>query len=202
LAVGEGGRAVGIDVSAEQLAVARTACADLPAAAFVEDDATGLDVGDATFNGIASINTLEYIADMGAALGEMRRVLKPGARVALISVLWDHFRYHGAELALNEQMLDAFRAHCPHQMLPLELPSKLEAHGFGGIRRESLAFFNGALNDNAYALWAAKIIVVFAIGQGIAEDDARRWFQQLEDADEEGRFGFVSVPILTSAIAI
>ena len=63
-------------------------------------------------------------------------------------------------------------------------------------------FFNGALNDNAYALWAAKIIVVFAIGQGIAEDDARRWIQQLEDADKEGRFGFVSVPILTSAIAI
>jgi ubiquinone/menaquinone biosynthesis C-methylase UbiE len=109
--VGEGGRAVGLDVSAEQLAVARTACADLPAAAFVEDDATGLDVGDATFNGIASINTLEYIADVGAALGEMRRVLKPGARVALISVLWDHFRYHGAEPALNERMLDAFRAH-------------------------------------------------------------------------------------------
>ena len=79
LAVGEGGRAVGIDVSAEQLAVARTACADLPAAAFVEGDAAGLDIGDATFNGIASINTLEYIVDVGAALGETRPVLKPGA---------------------------------------------------------------------------------------------------------------------------
>ena len=48
----------------------------------------------------------------------------------------------------------------------------------------------------------AKLVAAFAIGQGIAEDDAARWLDQLAEADREGRFGFVSVPVLTTATAI
>ena len=87
-------------------------------------------------------------------------------------------------------------------MLPMELPRKLAAAGFGGVARKPIAFLNGALHENAFALWAAKIIAAFAVGQGIAEDDAARWLDQLAEADREGRFGFVSVPVLTTATAI
>ena len=48
----------------------------------------------------------------------------------------------------------------------------------------------------------ARRMAVFAVGQGIAEDDAARWLDQLAEADQEGRFGFVSVPVLTTATAI
>ena len=99
-------------------------------------------------------------------------------------------------------MLDVWRAHCPHQMLPMEMPRKLAAAGFGGVMRKPIAFLNGALNENAYALWAAKVVAAFAIGQGIPEEDAKRWLEQLDQADKEGRFGFVSVPVLTTATAI
>ena len=201
LAVGAEGRAAGLDMSDEQLAVARRNCADLPAAEFVAGDATSMEFADAAFDGVASVNTLEYISDTGAALDEIRRVLKPGGRAALISVLWDHFRFHGAEAALTARMLDAFRAHCPHQMLPMALPAKLANQDFAGIRRESLANFNGALHENAFAYWGAKIVALFAVKQGIAESDAELWLRQLDEADREGRFGFVSVPILTTAVA-
>jgi SAM-dependent methyltransferase len=202
LAVGDGGRVVGLDVSADQLAAARALCDGLPAAELVEGDATGMTFEDGTFDGLASIQTLEYIPDVDRALAEARRVLKPGGKAALVSVLWDHFRFHGAEPELNERMIDAFRAHCPHQMLPMELPRKLAAAGFGGVARKPIAFLNGALHENTLALWAAKIIAAFAVGQGIAEDDAARWLDQLAEADREGRFGFVSVPVLTTATAI
>jgi arsenite methyltransferase len=202
LAVGEGGRAVGIDASAEQLRAARTTCEGLSAAEFVEGDATSMNFDDASFDGLASIQVLEYIADVDSALAEARRVLKPGRVAALFSVLWDHFRFHGAEPKLNERMLDAFRAHCPHQMLPMELPWKLAAAGFGGVARRPITFFNGALHENTYAFWASKIVAAFGASHGISEDDATRWLEQLEEADNEGRFGFVSVPVLTTAIAI
>ena len=86
-------------------------------------------------------------------------------------------------------------------MLPLEMPRRLAAMGFGGVVRRPIAFFNGALHENAFALWASKFAAAFAIGQGFPEEDARRWQEQLDQADKEGRFGFVSVPVLTTATA-
>jgi SAM-dependent methyltransferase len=202
LAVGDRGRAVGLDVNAEQLEAARAVCDGLPAAELVEGDATNMAFEDGTFDGLAAIQTLEYIPDVDRALAEARRVLKPGGKAALVSVLWDHWRFHGADPGLNARMLDTWRAHCPHQMLPVELPRKLTAAGFGGVLRRPMAFLNGTLHENAYALWAAKIVAAFAVGQGIAEEDAARWLDQLAEADREGRFGFVSVPVLTTATAI
>ncbi len=82
------------------------------------------------------------------------------------------------------------------------MPRKLLAAGFGGVVRRPIAFLNGTLHENAYALWAAKVVAAFAIEQGIAEEDAARWLDQLAEADREGRFGFVSVPVMTTATAI
>ena len=53
----------------------------------------------------------------------------------------------------------------------------------------------------AFATWAARLVRAFALDKGVAEDEAERWFEQLVEADKEGRFGFVSVPVLTTAIA-
>ncbi len=201
-AVGDDGRAVGLDMNPEQLDAARAFCAGLPAAELTEGKATDMPFVEGTFDGLTSIQTLEYIPDVDAALVEARRVLKPGGKTAFVSVLWDHWRFHGADPELNDRMLDAWRAHCPHQMLPLEMPRRLAATGFGGVVRRPIAFLNGALHENAYALWAAKVCAAFSIGQGVPEEDAKRWLGQLDKAGKEGRFGFVSVPVLTTATAI
>lgn len=202
LAVGPAGRAAGLDLSADQIAAARELCDDLPGAELVQGDATDLPFENATFDGLAAIQTLEYIPDIDGALAEARRVLKPGAKAALVSVLWDHWRFHGAESGLTERMLESWRAHCPHQMLPLELPRRLAAAGFGGVARRPIAFLNGALHENAYAFWAAKVVAAFAVANGIAEDEVQRWLDQLSEADRGGRFGFVSVPVLTTATGL
>lgn len=200
-AVGPQGSAVGLDLSAEQLDVARSYCADEPAAELVEGDATALPFPDASFDGVCSVQTLEYIADIPAALAECRRVLRPGGRVALISLLWDHFRFHGADAALTERILDLFRLHCPHQMLPLAMPGHLERAGFTGIERRPLAFMNDALHGNAYPYWTSRVVAAFAVTKGLAKADAQAWLDQLARADGEDRFAFVSVPVLTFATA-
>jgi hypothetical protein len=78
----------------------------------------------------------------------------------------------------------------------------LIAAGFGGVVRRPISFLNGSMHDNAFASWAAKVVAVFAIGNGVAEEDAALWLDQLSRADSEGRFGFVSVPVLTTAVAV
>ena len=57
------------------------------------------------------------------------------------------------------------------------------------------------MHENAFSLWAAKLVAAFAVGKSVDEKEAALWLDQLETADTEGRFGFVSVPVLTTAIA-
>lgn len=201
LAVGAEGRAVGLDLNPEQLAAAKALCTDLPAVELVEGSATELPFESDSFDGLAAINTLEYIPEVETALAEAHRVLRPGARIAVISVLWDLWQYHGPEPELSRRMLDAWRAHCHHQMLPMELPPVLERSGFRGVRRELFTFLNGALHENAYAFWGAKVVAAFAISQGVPEEDGKRWLDQLAASDQAGRFGFVNVSVLTTATA-
>jgi ubiquinone/menaquinone biosynthesis C-methylase UbiE len=202
LAVGDEGRAVGLDASADQLSAAAEVCAGLPSVELIEGNATDMAFEDGSFDGLASIQVLEYIDDVGRALAEIRRVLKPGGKAALVSVLWDHWRFHGAEPVLNDRMHDIWRNHCPHQMLPFEISGKLVAAGFGGIAQKPIAFINNSMHENAFALWASRLVASFAIGKGVEEKDVALWLEQLATADNEDRFGFVSVPVLTTAIAV
>jgi SAM-dependent methyltransferase len=192
---------VGLDASTDQLESAGALCAGLSAVELREGDATDLPFEDASFDGLASIQMLEYVPDVDAAIAEIRRVLKPGGKAVLVSVLWDHWRFHGAEPELNDRMHEIWRSHCPHQMLPMELPRKLNTAGFNGVAQKPIAFINGTMHENAFALWAAKLVASFAIGKGVEDEDAADWLDQLQKADTEGRFGFVSVPVLTTATA-
>ena len=87
----------------------------------LHSSATKMDLEDASFDMVTSTQTLEYIPDVDAALSECTRILKSYGEFLNISILWDHFRFYGAEEKLNEKIHDAFRAHCSHQMLPMEL---------------------------------------------------------------------------------
>lgn len=202
LAVGAAGRAVGLDSSADQIRAAQALCSGLPQAELMIADALAMPFDDGVLDGMGSIQVLDYIPDVDAALHEARRVMKRGAKAAIVCVLWDHFRFHGAEPALDARMMEAFRAHCPHQMLPLALPDRLVKAGFGGVTRKPLPIFNGALHERAASFWLSKLVATFGIGQGIPAEEARDWLDQLAHADRAGRFAFVSMPILTTATAL
>jgi arsenite methyltransferase len=200
--LGENGKYVGLDASDEQLDVARAACADFPNAEFVHGDATALQFEDGSFDRVVAINTLEYIPDTGAVLAEIRRVLKPGGKMVNISVLWDHWQLHGADRELTAHLLDVFRAHCPHQMLPLELQAHFHKAGFGGVERDLFTFLNTAMHENTFGYWAAKVLCFFAQMKGVPELDTSRFMAELEQADREDRFGFFNASVIHSAVRL
>ena len=202
LAVGETGRAVGLELSAEQLETAASLCDGLAQVELIEGTATDLSFEDETFDGLASIQVLDYIAEVDQTITEARRVLRTGGRIASISVLWDHWRFHGADPDLNDQMFELWRDHCEHQMLPLEMPRKLSMAGFDGVTQRPIGFLNGNMHDNAFARSASRLVAAFAISKGVSEQDVTLWLNQLSVANREGRFGFVSMPVLTTAIAV
>ena len=201
LSVGSKGRAVGLDPSEPQINAAKELCKELDNVEFSQDSATRLSFADDAFHSVASIQVLEYIPDVDAALAEVQRVLKAGGRFVSVSVLWDHWRFHGPEPKLNERMHEAFKAHCSHQMLPLQMPAKLAQQGFVGAQCTPIGFMNNSLHHNSFAWFASSLISHFAEKQGIPTADVERWREQLDQAVEDGRFGFVSMPVLTTAIA-
>ncbi len=202
LAVGPGGRVVGVDPSLKQLEVAREYCSDLDNVVFTQDSGNDLSFDDETFDAATSTNVLDYIDDVDGVAAELRRVLRKGGRLCTISILWDHHRFHGADSTLNDRILHVFRDHCPHQMLPLGLPKILSNNGFSGINSMPIPILNLTMHDNAFASWTSKTIAAFAMMNGMPEDDVGLWLKQLENADRDGHFGFVSMSVLTTAVAI
>jgi ubiquinone/menaquinone biosynthesis C-methylase UbiE len=200
LAVGATGKVFGIDASSEQIEAARQKCRGLPAE-FETADATALPFEDGIFDGAVSVQTLEYIDRVDAALAEIRRVSRPGARYAFISMMWDTFIFNGAERDLNTRVNDAWRLHCKHQMLPFELPSRMAKHGMAAVSQIPFTIFETSLNSNAYSHFASYIMEYFVSANGISKIDAGTWRRQLVTADREGRFGFIAVPVLTVGIA-
>jgi cyclopropane fatty-acyl-phospholipid synthase-like methyltransferase len=85
-----GCRAVGLTVSRAQVLRARGLArgADLAhRAAFLMADAQALPFGDALFDGAWALESIFHVADRSAALREVRRVLRPGARVVLTDLV-------------------------------------------------------------------------------------------------------------------
>jgi len=86
-ATGEGGLVVGIDASPTMLArgVEDNRKAEIENLALVRGDATALPFTDASFDCVCCFAALHLFAEPRDALDEMRRVLAPGGRIALMT---------------------------------------------------------------------------------------------------------------------
>ena len=89
--------------------------AHAPIASVRADVSAGLPFGDRTFDGALCVEVLEHVADDGATLAEVARVLRPGGQ--LIVTVPFMFRYHPDPVD--------FRRYTPHG-----LRAMLERHGF------------------------------------------------------------------------
>jgi ubiquinone/menaquinone biosynthesis C-methylase UbiE len=86
-AVGDDGLAIGIDASRTMLGrgVAALDESGLGNLALIRGDAAALPFRDACFDGVCCFAALHLFADPFAGLDEMRRVLGPGGRIALMT---------------------------------------------------------------------------------------------------------------------
>jgi ubiquinone/menaquinone biosynthesis C-methylase UbiE len=100
----------GCDISAEAL---RIASREAPEASLSVADAERLPYGDASFDEVYNLGSLEHFLDMESALHEMRRILKPGGKAVVmvpnsryIGDLWRRATFRGG--ADHHQILERF----------------------------------------------------------------------------------------------
>jgi len=199
LGVGENGKSIGIDPSEDQLKAANNRCKDLKNIELICCTADKINIENSYCDRVTSTQTLEYIEDIEPSLNELKRISKKNSKFVNISILWDYFRFYGPEKKLNDTIHEAFRAHCFHQMLPLDLVGKLSTLGYQNIQSENLSYLITNRDKNSPAIFYEKMLAKFAMSQGVSENAVIDWQEQLSRSEKDKKFGFTSFPVLTTA---
>ncbi|HEX5227493.1 MAG TPA: methyltransferase domain-containing protein [Bryobacteraceae bacterium] len=189
--VGETGRVCGVDPSAAMVAIASRRCAAQPWVEFRAGSALELPYPDAGFDLAVSTQVLEFVADIPGALAEIRRILRPGGRVAILDTDYGSLVIQTDDPARMARVLDAWDEHFVHPHLPRMLGSELRRAGFALRQAASIPMFNAEYRDDTYAKGMLKMIAAFAPGRrGVSQAEADAWVAEFAELDAEGRFFF------------
>ncbi len=191
LSVGAGGKAVGLDMSAPMIEIARHRCDGLSQVAFEQGNAMKLPFPDAAFDVAVSTQVYEYVPDMALALRELYRVMKPGGRILILDTDWDSLVLHTNDRARQARILEVWDEHLADAHLPATLSPKLRAAGFQITRREIIPLLNPEYHPNCFAAGILDAIRGFAAGRGgVGKEEADGWAQSLRDLGARGEFFF------------
>jgi ubiquinone/menaquinone biosynthesis C-methylase UbiE len=191
------GAVVGIDSSESMLALAAERCRGRENVEFKPADATALPVADAAFDAALSVQVLEYVADIPAALAEIRRALRPGGRAVVWDVDWATVSMRTAEPGRMRRMLDAWDEHLTHVALPRTLTAELRGAGFDDVEMRGYAFATNELSPDTYGGFLVPFLERFVRDRDAAsEDDARAWADEQREYAARGEFYFSVIQFL------
>lgn len=192
--VAPNGRIVGIDVSQGMIAVANQVRADSPHAdliEFREAHAANLPFEDGEFDAAVSIQVLEYVQDVDAALGEIHRVLRPRGRCLIWDTDWSGVIAHARDEERAERIWRALDEHCPHLTLPRTLAPRLRNAGF--VLRHAAPHTMLDLDGGPESIGGALLPVItgFVVGRGgVTEEDLAAWVEEREALRASGEYFF------------
>ncbi|HEX8053693.1 MAG TPA: methyltransferase domain-containing protein [Thermoleophilaceae bacterium] len=192
--VGPDGTVTGIDQSPAMLAVARDRCKSLPGTSFGEGEATALPFDDASFDAVLSVQVMEYVPDVAAALAEVHRVLRPGGRVVLWDIDWTTVSWHSRDPVRMRRVLEAWDGHLIDPALPRRLAPLMRAGGFEDVRMEAHTFATAELTLDAYGGSLIGVVEPFVAASGLA-DEASAWAAEQRELGESGEFYFAVVQV-------
>jgi arsenite methyltransferase len=189
--VGEEGSVTGVDQSPQMLAVAMRRCEGFGNVRFEEGDATRLPVENGGFDRALSVQVLEYVADVPAALAEMHRALRPGGRLVVWDVDWATVSWHSEHPERMERVLKAWDAHLTHASLPRTLAASLRVAGFEDVRMEGHEFATTELSGETYGGANLAVIERYVRQQGSPDVDA--WAAEQRALGKRGEFYFACI---------
>jgi arsenite methyltransferase len=198
--VGSDGSVVGIDSSRPMLAVAAHRSEGHDNVAFHEADATALPVENASFDAALSVQVLEYVAEVPAALAEMYRALRPGGRLVVWDVDWATVSLHTTDLARTERILRSWDGHLAHPSLPQTLTAQLQGAGFDEVELEGHTFATNVLEPDTYGGFLVPFIAQFVVGRdGISKDEANAWEAEQRALAQRSQFFFACIQFCFTA---
>jgi SAM-dependent methyltransferase len=174
------------------LELARRRCARLGSRVTIgEADATRLPFDDAVFDAGVSTQVYEYVPDVGSALAELYRVLKPGGRVVIVDTDWDSVVWNSGDRARMARVLSAWCERFADPHLPCTLSRHLADAGFDVQRRDVLVLLNPDYDPHTYSAANVRTLADFATGRGgLTRADALAWEADLRRLGDAGTYFF------------
>jgi arsenite methyltransferase len=194
--VGAEGSLVGVDSSAQMLAVAAHRTEGHANVDLREGDVTALPVADADFDRALSVQVLEYVPDVPAALAELHRALRPGGRVVLWDVDWATVSWRSRDDARMERALRAWDEHLSDPSLPRTLAPAMRAAGFEDVEMQGHAFATADVNEESYAGAVLGIVEGFiARRPELGADQAAAWAADQRELAARGESYFACIQL-------
>lgn len=201
--VGATGRVCAIDISRDQIAAARTRCAEFPWVECKLADVVKLPFANHEFDAVYANQVLEYITTLNDAIREIHRVLRPGGRLIIVATNWSSLVWYSNHPERMKRMLATWDEHAPYPDLPASLAVQLRAFGIQPVNQKPLPILNTSYNEHSYSYWAARLIKQFVAGRNsVSEAEAEAWLQEFDELEKQNAYFFSSTPILTAAIRV
>lgn len=187
--IGVHGTLEAIDLSGSMVALAQRRCAAWSNAHFQAGDVTALPFADASFDAAVCIQVFEYVPDVDLALRELRRVLRPGGRAAVMDTDWESCVWHSSDPQRMRDVIDAWDSHCAHPRLPRTLARRAQAAGLAVERVAVVPLVNTSFDPHTYSAGMIKVLARHATG-ALGEARARAWAADLETLGAGGDYFF------------
>lgn len=188
--VGPEGSVVGVDASAAMLGLAARRSEGQGNVSFHEGDVRALPVPDADFDRVLSVQVLEYVGDIPAALNELLRVLRPGGRVLIWDVDWATVSWHSRDPARMERFLRAWDDHLADPSLPRTLAARMREAGFEDVEMEGHAFATADLTEETYAGALLPLMADY-----VGTDEAQEWAAEQSELQQSGESYFACMQV-------
>lgn len=187
--VGPDGYVVGLDSSPQMLALAERRCQGHDNVELHEADATSLPVEDESFDAALTVQVLEYVADVPAALAELRRALRPEGRIVVWDFDWETVSWHSEDPERMRRVLETWDEHLAHRTLPRTLATAMRSSGFEEVGMEAHNFATAAFDTQRFGPTLIPLIESF-VADRIGADEAAAWAAEQRELGERGEFYF------------
>jgi ubiquinone/menaquinone biosynthesis C-methylase UbiE len=193
--VAPGGRVIALDSSAHMVgeAAARVAAAGLADAVTVrQGDATALGLPEASVDFVVAAQVYSYVPDVGRAVAEAARVLRPGGRLAVLETDWDLCTYESADPALTRRVLEARAKHFAHPHLPRQLHRLMHAAGLTLARCEVVPLVETRYDPESFGAGMLPVARSAALKSGIDAAAVEHWVRDITSRTADGEYFFAA----------
>lgn len=200
-AVGSG-TVTGIDAADAMVAMAARRNHDRRNVRVASGQATAIPLDSASVDRVVSVQVLEYVADVPAALHELRRVLRPGGRAVLWVTDWSTLSWHSGDAARMARMTAAWDRHLADPVLPRTLTARLHDAGFVEVERAAHVFSTTSMDPETFGGWAPRMVAQYVRGLGDADgDEIAAWLADLQELDARGAYSYAVTQFCFTATA-
>lgn len=201
IAVGDRGQITGVDISLDMLDMADQRCQDLDNVRLQQGSVEALDFEAERFDAVSCTQTLLYVKSVETAIDEMRRVLKPGGRIAILETDWRGLVFNNQDETLTRRIFDAWDKAVESPKLPVKLGPMLRSRNFNAIKIEAIPIINSSSTENNFSSSMLKWFAKNAVKQGaISKQESEQWLQQIQQLAQQDAYFFCVNRFLFTAV--